>query len=133
MLTKKAGAMRISRLYTPDKLNTGQQLELQQDNAHYARTVLRLKKDQSLTLFNGLGGEFICTLQEVSRKRVVVNVVEAIDRTVESPLYVTLGLGISRVERNGYETFLGIQVKDGFEVDLVHPCNAARRQPRHTG
>lgn len=91
--------MRISRLYIPNQLNTGLQLELGQDNAHYARTVLRLKKDQSLTLFNGLGGEFICTLQEVSRKRVVVNVVEAVDRSVESPLHVTLGLGISRGDR----------------------------------
>ena len=91
--------MRISRLYTPDKINTGQLLELQQDNAHYARTVLRLKKDQSITLFNGLGGEFICTLQEVSKKRVVVNVIEAVDRNVESPLHITLGLGISRGDR----------------------------------
>ena len=91
--------MRTSRLYTPDELNAGQKLELQQDNAHYARTVLRLKKDQSLTLFNGLGGEYICTLQEVSRKRVVVIVIEAVDRSVESPLHVTLGLGISRGDR----------------------------------
>lgn len=91
--------MRISRLYTPDQLNTGIQLELQQVNAHYVRTVLRLKKDQALTLFNGLGGEFICKLQEVSRKRVVVNVMEAVDRSVESPLHVTLGLGISRGDR----------------------------------
>ncbi len=91
--------MRISRLYTPDQLNTGLQLELQQDNAHYARAVLRLKKDQTLILFNGQGGEFICTVQEVSRKRVVVNVMEARDRSVESPLHVTLGLGISRGDR----------------------------------
>mgnify|MGYP000123053283 FL=1 len=91
--------MRVSRLYTPDTLNTGQKLELQDDNAHYVRTVLRLKKDQSITLFNGQGGEFLCLINEVSRKRVEVSIVEAIDRTVESPLHVTLGLGISRGDR----------------------------------
>ncbi len=91
--------MRISRLYTADRLILGQKIDLQDDSAHYVRTVLRLKKNQTITLFNGLGGEFVCTLEEVSRKRVVVNIVEAIDRSVESPLKITLGLGISRGDR----------------------------------
>ncbi|MCK4842333.1 MAG: 16S rRNA (uracil(1498)-N(3))-methyltransferase [Methylococcales bacterium] len=91
--------MRISRLYTPDKLNVGQQLELDNDNAHYVRTVLRLKKNQAITLFNGAGGEHLCTISEVSRKRVAVSIDKIIDRNVESPLQVTLGLGISRGDR----------------------------------
>lgn len=91
--------MRISRLYTPDQLDLDQQIDLSEENAHYVRAVLRLKKDQTITLFNGQGGEYLCTLEEVSRKRVVVNINEAIDRTVESPLNVTLGLGISRGDR----------------------------------
>jgi len=91
--------MRISRLYTVDRLSPGQKIDLQDDSAHYVRTVLRLKKDQNITLFNGLGGEFLCTLEEVSRKRVLVNITEAIDRSVESPLKITLGLGISRGDR----------------------------------
>jgi len=91
--------MRISRLYTADNLNTGQKLELGGDNAHYVRTVLRLKQDQALILFNGAGGEYLCNINEVSRKRVVVSIVEAIDRTVESPLNISLGLGISRGDR----------------------------------
>ena len=91
--------MRISRLYTPDQLDLDQQIDLSEENAHYVRAVLRLKKDQTITLFNGQGGEYLCTLKEVSRKRVVVDINEAIDRTVESPLNVTLGLGISRGDR----------------------------------
>ncbi len=91
--------MRISRLYTPDILNTGQKIELKEGNAHYVRTVLRLKKDQQITLFNGQGGEFLSVIHEASRKRVVVSIAEFVDRAVESPLYVTLGLGISRGDR----------------------------------
>ena len=91
--------MRISRLYTPEILNVGQKIELQEDNAHYARTVLRLKKDQQLVLFNGQGGEYSCVLQEVSRKRVVVFIDKSVDRTVESPLKISLGLGVSRGDR----------------------------------
>ncbi|MCF6250266.1 MAG: 16S rRNA (uracil(1498)-N(3))-methyltransferase [Methylococcaceae bacterium] len=91
--------MRVSRLFIPDELNEGQKIELQKDNAHYLRTVLRLKKDQSIVLFNGLGGEFLCTLIEVNRKKVVISVIEFIKKSVESPLYITLGLGISRGDR----------------------------------
>ncbi len=91
--------MRISRLYTSDNLNKGQLIELKVDNAHYARTVLRLSKGQSITLFNGQGGEYLCSIEEVSRKRVVVLIGEKNSRTVESPLHITLGLGISRGDR----------------------------------
>lgn len=91
--------MRIPRLYVSEKLNTGQQIELHEDSAHYVRTVLRLKKDQKIVLFNGVGGEFICTISAVTRKRVSVNINQSVDRTVESPLYISLGLGISRGDR----------------------------------
>ena len=128
--------MRISRLYTPDELNAGQKLELHQDNAHYVRTVLRLKKDQSLTLFNGLGGEYICTLQEVSRKRVVVNVVEAVDRSVESPLHVTLGLGISRGDRMDWAVQKAVELGVNNITPLItERCvikfKADKKQQRH--
>ena len=91
--------MRTSRLYTADTLITGQQIELSDENAHYVRTVLRLKKDQRLTLFNSLGGEFLAELSEVSRKKVRVNIIGYNDRSVESSLHITLGLGISRGDR----------------------------------
>lgn len=91
--------MRISRLYTPASLTTGKLIELDDDNGHYVRTVLRLKKDDQIILFNGRGGEYLCTLIEVSRKAVLIDVGQWHDRSVESPLQVTLGLGISRGDR----------------------------------
>ncbi len=91
--------MRVSRLYVPLALMKNQSIELDDDSAHYIRTVLRLKKDQTIMLFNGTGGEFLCTLTEISRKTVMASVGAWHDRTVESPLSVTLGLGISRGDR----------------------------------
>ncbi|MGZ4956319.1 MAG: 16S rRNA (uracil(1498)-N(3))-methyltransferase, partial [Methylobacter sp.] len=44
-------------------------------------------------------GEYLCTVDEVSRKAVLINVEQWSDRSVESPLQVTLGLGISRGDR----------------------------------
>jgi len=91
--------MRVSRLYTPALLATGKLIELDDDNGHYVRTVLRLKKDDKIILFNGHGGEYLCTVTEVSRKAVLINIEQWHDRSVESPLQVTLGLGISRGDR----------------------------------
>jgi 16S rRNA (uracil1498-N3)-methyltransferase len=91
--------VRISRLYVPLPLALNEQVELDDDSGHYVRTVLRLKKDDAVILFNGKGGEYTCELREVSRKTVLVAVKTWSDRSVESPLQVTLGLGISRGDR----------------------------------
>lgn len=91
--------MRISRLYIPAPLNTGQKIELDDNSAHYLRSVLRLKKEQTVIFFNGQGNEYSCVLGEVSRKRVIAKINHEIERTVESELNVTLGLGVSRGDR----------------------------------
>ncbi len=91
--------MRVSRLYTTAILTTGKTIALDDDNAHYVRTVLRLKKDTDIILFNGTGGEYLGSISEVSRKAVFIDIKQWIDRSAESSLIVTLGLGISRGDR----------------------------------
>lgn len=114
--------MRISRLYVPDAIELGAHIELEEENAHYVRTVLRLKKGQPITLFNGLGGEFLSTLIEVSRKKVLVHVIEAIDKNVESILSVTLGLGISRGDRMDWSVQKAVELG----VNTIYPLVTAR-------
>lgn len=91
--------MRISRLYIPFPLWPGRNIELDDDSAHYVRTVLRLKKDAEILLFNGEGGEFLSILREVSRNRVEIQINRRIERSAESSLQIFLGLGISRGDR----------------------------------
>jgi 16S rRNA (uracil1498-N3)-methyltransferase len=91
--------MRISRLFVDSALNTGQTLELDKEAAHYVRTVLRLKNQQNLIVFNGRGNEFKARLEQVSRKSVIVTVLSEQHRNVETSLTIKLGLGISRGER----------------------------------
>jgi len=106
--------MRVSRLYTPVHLASGRQIELDDDNGHYVRTVLRLKKDAEIILFNGAGGEYLCTVAEVTRKAVSIQIIEWLDRSVESPLLVTLGLGISRGDR------MDLSVQKAVELGVNH-------------
>ena len=106
--------MRQSRLYTPIPLTAHQAIELDHDNAHYVRTVLRLKKDHQLILFNGQGGEYFSTVLEVSRKSVRIVPEHWQDRNVESPLHITLGLGIARGDR------MDLTVQKSVELGVNH-------------
>ena len=91
--------MRVSRIYLNTALQPGQNIVLDEAAAHYVRSVLRLKHEQNLILFNGQGGEYLCRLTEVSRKFVRADILDYIARDVESPLQIRLGLGISRGDR----------------------------------
>jgi 16S rRNA (uracil1498-N3)-methyltransferase len=106
--------MRQSRLYTPIQLTVHQAIELDDDNAHYVRTVLRLKKNTQLILFNGQGGEYLSTVLEVSRKSVRIVPEHWKDRSVESPLHITLGLGIARGDR------MDLTVQKSVELGVNH-------------
>jgi 16S rRNA (uracil1498-N3)-methyltransferase len=106
--------MRQSRLYTSAPLAINQTIELDDDNAHYVRTVLRLKKDAQIILFNGQGGEFLSTVLEVSRKAVRIVPEHWHDRSVESPLHINLGLGIARSDR------MDLTVQKSVELGVNH-------------
>jgi 16S rRNA (uracil1498-N3)-methyltransferase len=111
--------MRVSRLYTSAHLAVGEQIELDDENGHYVRTVLRLKKDAEIILFNGSGGEYFCTVAEVSRKAVMILVNKWLDRSVESPLLVTLGLGISRGDRMDLSVQKAVELGVNFITPLL--------------
>ncbi|MGR8933718.1 MAG: 16S rRNA (uracil(1498)-N(3))-methyltransferase [Gammaproteobacteria bacterium] len=91
--------MRIARLYVHLPLTAGQTVDLDQDCAHYLRTVLRLSTGAALVLFNGNGCDYDAVVTDTGRSRVAVCVKAKRQRSVESPLAVTLGLSISRAER----------------------------------
>jgi 16S rRNA (uracil1498-N3)-methyltransferase len=91
--------MRISRLFYPKAIVTGEKLALDEKSAHYLKTVLRLKKSAEIIVFTGQGGEFQAEVIETSRKQVVLNIKQWVNRDVESPLQINFGLAISRGDR----------------------------------
>jgi len=111
--------MRVSRVYTSAALTLDKQVELDEENGHYVRTVLRLKKDTEIILFDGKGGEYLCTVSEVSRKSVIIAVNKWLDRSVESSLLVTLGLGISRGDRMDLTVQKAVELGVNFITPLL--------------
>ncbi len=111
--------MRVSRLYVAKELAVGKQIVLPDESAHYVRSVLRLKKDQDITLFNGRGGEYLCRFAEVSRKTVRINILENIERSVESVLTIILGLGVSRGDRMDWAVQKAVELGVGQITPLL--------------
>ena len=127
--------MRVSRLYVSAALNVGSRIELDEEAAHYVRSVLRLKQGEAIVLFNGQGGEYQSRFSEVSRKSVRLEIEQFSDRDVESPLAVTLGVGISRGDRMDWAVQkaveLGVtQLTPLFTERCVTKLNDDKKQQR---
>ncbi len=91
--------MRISRLFVPGDHAEHSRLSLDEDSAHYLRTVLRLKKGAELVVFNGMDQEYAAVVSESHRDGVVLQLGAVRQRSVESSLDIHLAMGISRGER----------------------------------
>jgi 16S rRNA (uracil1498-N3)-methyltransferase len=88
----------MPRFHCPVPLVSGQSLELPPGAARHVQ-VLRLQPGVRITLFNGEGGEFDATIEEMGRRdvRVQVGAHDAVER--EARHRITLALGIPANER----------------------------------
>ncbi len=91
--------MRIPRLYHPAPIPIDQEFVLDGDAAHHVSTVLRLKANHPVVLFNGDGNEYSAQIIDVSRKQVVVEADACLTIGKESPLSIHLGQGVSKGDR----------------------------------
>ena len=90
--------MRNPRFYDPQRLTISTAIALGDDATQHIR-VLRLKAGASITLFNGLGGQYCATLTAV-QKRACTALIDSFQETNnESPLLLHLGQVISRGDR----------------------------------
>lgn len=91
--------MRHPRIFEPNDLVVGTDLELSPDGAGHVGRVLRMNAGDSLTLFNGHGGQYEATITQASKKNVIVHINEFQDINSESPLTIHLGQAISRGDK----------------------------------
>lgn len=91
--------MRLSRLFIAEPLSAHSEILADAAVSHYIRDVLRLRVNDAVCLFDGRGGEYAAHVLELQRHGVRLAVGAFDPRAVESPLWVELGLGVSRGER----------------------------------
>lgn len=91
--------MRQSRIYHSQSLAITQQIQLEPEAANHVGRVLRMKPEQMLILFNGDGFDYSAQIVEVSKKQVVVTIIDKIEVNNESNLSIHLAQGISRGDK----------------------------------
>lgn len=79
----------MPRLYCPVSLSPGASIALPESVAHHVH-VLRLNEGDTITLFNGEGGEYTAKLTSIEKRRASALVVSHSPREVELPYAVTL-------------------------------------------
>jgi len=109
--------VRISRFFLDQPLEPHTSIEITAERAHYIRNVLRLKSGNTLTLFNGKGGEYPATLTEVTKKSVHASLGAHNPINRNQPQAVTLGLGI--LKRDAMDLALQKAVELG--VTFIQP------------
>jgi len=91
--------MRLTRVYVDAPLEPGTRITLRGNAASHVTRVLRLRVGQTLTLFNGQGGEHLASIDGSHSGEVAVAVGEHRPIERESPFALTLAQGVSRGER----------------------------------
>ncbi len=94
--------MRISRFYLPFNYQVGQTLKLNKDQSHYALTVLRIKDNRKIEIFDGKGKQAQAKLIVNNRRCASVIIEEISSPLVESPLNTILCQAISKGDRMDY-------------------------------
>ena len=91
--------MRVPRIYVDTALAVDEDCVLPAEAAHYIHNVLRMKIASPIVLFNGDGNDYSGILSVATKRAATVFVDSKIGLSVESPLPIHLGQGISKGDR----------------------------------
>lgn len=121
---------RLRRAYHPTTPQPGDRVVLGADESHHIARVLRLRAGDALSVFDGHGGEWEATVDEISRDGVAIRVGGPREGSVEAPLRVRLFQAASRPERLEWVlqkgTELGIA---SFVIVTTERCDADPPSP----
>jgi 16S rRNA (uracil1498-N3)-methyltransferase len=109
------------RLFAPVDLTLGAEIGLT-DRAARHLTVLRLRRGDAITLFNGQGAEFAAELTRVAAGEVLARVLSRHDLECESPLSIVLAQCVSSGDRMD----MAVQKSTELGVSRIVPIASAR-------
>lgn len=96
---ERAQLMPVTRLHVDDELASGRRVTLGAAQAHYVGRVLRLRKGDTLILFDGSGTEFDAVVERVGKDSAELAIGTRNETHTESVLHTQLVQGIGRGDR----------------------------------
>ncbi|MCK5505485.1 MAG: 16S rRNA (uracil(1498)-N(3))-methyltransferase, partial [Thermodesulfovibrionia bacterium] len=116
------------RLFLPPEKLTSEKITITGDQARHLALVLRAQPGDTVTILDGSGLKYDCTILSVHKKEVTVEVTSRDPYSVESPVLITLAQGIPK----GDKMDLIIQKSTELGVRKIIPLITERSQARHT-
>ena len=114
--------MSAPRFYLDLPLALGARFSLPPGPARHAAKALRLTVDDTVTLFNGRGGEYTARIERIQKDDVAVSIAGFSDAERESRLRVMLAQGVSSGERMDYTLQKAVELG----VAAIQPIAAKR-------
>ena len=126
----------MARFYVPQPRIEQGMLKVEGEEVKHIRKVLRLKKGDEITVFDGLGKEFEGTLVQEGLSSVVIRIQNVYSSKKDSPLEVTLAQSLLKGEKMDYliqkATELGVKEIIPFLSSRSVPLlERSRRLKRH--
>jgi 16S rRNA (uracil1498-N3)-methyltransferase len=69
------------------------------EDVNHISKVLRLRTGEKISVSNGRGKEFICTLSEINKKQVICKINEEFQNQTEAPISITLFQGLPKAQK----------------------------------
>ena len=113
----------MRRFYAPKENFTGSHVELNADETRHLRDVLRLRSGDEVSVFDGEGNEYHCSINEIGKRASSLDLIERIaPASPESSLEFTL----AATTLNGEKFDLVIQKAVELGVNILVPMNTIR-------
>ena len=125
--------MRNPRIFTDQPLSEHHVVNLDAAAVRHVSQVLRLKQGQTVTLFNGEGGEFDACLQDVGRGKVSVETSKFRNVNCESPLKIDLGHGLVKGERMDFVVQKAVELGATTITPLIAERSMVKLSPERIG
>jgi 16S rRNA (uracil1498-N3)-methyltransferase len=91
--------MRIPRFYCPVALSVNSSVILPENTFRHAIQVLRLNVGETLMVFNGEGGEYLASIESITKRGASISIQSYQAGVKESPLNITLAQAIIKPEK----------------------------------
>ena len=119
--------MTVPRIFLPSPMEVGFLCDLREEDQTYIKSVLRLKKNDHLVVFDGAGHEYQAMIHEIKTNRTVVEILKK-HRVQDKPVRITLSQALPKA---GKMDFI-IQKATELGVDRIIPFQSARSVSRLT-
>lgn len=118
----------MPRVYYPVSEIEDNSISIVGEKARYLISVIRCKKGDELTIFDGKGTCFRTRIEKAGRKEVVARVIETFSSDTESPLHIILIQGLIKGEKMDFV----VQRTTELGVKEIIPAITERCQVRGT-